>query len=318
MAVPSTGQLSLRGDIALEVDGNATGVNVSLRALSASAGFTSPDSMSEFYGYSSALAPSVTSNAITDVGTTTLRANGNVTSDGGATITERGFYIGTNSVAPTSNVKYIVSGTTGSYLRDVTGLSDNTTYYCWAYATNSVGTTYGARVQTTTVQAFNPTYAAYDTSTSQVNQNYHAPSATLFNGSLNYFNPLTSSLVNYGYMQDFPSEQTKNFTFFATKTGNWNQFCTNAENRTYWTVPDMQASQAGANRGIISHYLKRSGAATFSNWVTTGSSVGIAQGQPIRYNSSSSTSIGGDTYYSSFTDISAGAELQSQYIFNYS
>ena len=52
MAVPSSGQLRLRADIALEVDGSATGTNVSLGTLSNTAGFTEPDAMSEFYGYS--------------------------------------------------------------------------------------------------------------------------------------------------------------------------------------------------------------------------------------------------------------------------
>ena len=53
MAVPSSGQLRLRADIALEVDGSATGTNVSLGTLSNTAGFTDPDAMSEFYGYDS-------------------------------------------------------------------------------------------------------------------------------------------------------------------------------------------------------------------------------------------------------------------------
>ena len=53
MAVPGSGQLRLRADIAQEVDGSATGTNVSLRTLSDSAGKAIPDAMSEFYGYSS-------------------------------------------------------------------------------------------------------------------------------------------------------------------------------------------------------------------------------------------------------------------------
>jgi len=52
MAIPSSGQLRLRADIALEVDGSATGTNVSLGTLSDTAGFAAPDAMSDFYGYS--------------------------------------------------------------------------------------------------------------------------------------------------------------------------------------------------------------------------------------------------------------------------
>ena len=81
MAVPSSGELRLYADIGVEL--GVPQSDVSLGAMSDSAGFTAPDSMSEFYGYVDALPPSVTTNAISNVGETTLRANGNVTSDGG-------------------------------------------------------------------------------------------------------------------------------------------------------------------------------------------------------------------------------------------
>ena len=51
MAVKSSGQLSLRSDILAEVGGFSY-VNLSLRNLSNAAGFSTPDAMSEFYGYS--------------------------------------------------------------------------------------------------------------------------------------------------------------------------------------------------------------------------------------------------------------------------
>lgn len=52
MAIKSSGSLRLRYDIAVEVNGASS--NISLRALSAAAGFSKQDAMSEFYGYSSA------------------------------------------------------------------------------------------------------------------------------------------------------------------------------------------------------------------------------------------------------------------------
>ena len=204
MAVPSSGELELRGDIALEVYGTATGSNISLGAMSDLAGFPAPDAMSDFYGYSSADAPSVTTNNISNVSETSLRLNGNVTSDGGATITERGFYFGTNSANPTNNTKYTVSGTTGSYLNNRSGLSSSTTYYCWAFATNSKGTTYGSRVQASTIAAFVPTYAITSTS------NYGGNSAAFdfssyggeilfnINSSRYYVNPNTGSYILIG------------------------------------------------------------------------------------------------------------------------
>lgn len=58
MPVPSSGQLRLRNDIAAEAyrtptQGSNASSNISLRALSATAGFSTPDAMSEFFGYSS-------------------------------------------------------------------------------------------------------------------------------------------------------------------------------------------------------------------------------------------------------------------------
>ena len=199
MAVPSSGELELRGDIALEVYGTATGTNISLGAMSDLAGFPSPDSMSDFYGYSSADPPSVTTNNISNIGETTLTINGNITSDGGATITQRGFYFGTNSSSPINNTKYTVGGTTGYYSNNRTGLSAGTTYYCWAFATNSAGTTYGSRVQANTIAAFVPTWSASTT------DGYVYYERDFHNGGLGrniynklyYLNPNTGSYILY-------------------------------------------------------------------------------------------------------------------------
>ncbi len=148
MAVPSSGPLGLRADIALEVDGSATGNNVSLNTLSSQAGFTAPNGMEEFYGYSSAVAPTVSTSAISNVSYNSLRANGNVSNDGGATVTQRGFYIGTSSNYA-SNTKYSSGSGTGSYNYTLS-VSASTTYYATAYAINSVGESVGSTVNATT------------------------------------------------------------------------------------------------------------------------------------------------------------------------
>jgi len=77
-------------------------------------------------------------------------SGGNITSDGGATVTERGVVWGVSANPTTSNNKITVSGTTGSYSAEITGLASNTTYHVRSYATNSVGTAYGADVSFTT------------------------------------------------------------------------------------------------------------------------------------------------------------------------
>ena len=137
MAVPSSGQLRLRADIALEVDGSATGDNVSLGTLADSAGFdTPPDTMSEFYGYVSYIQPTMTGTPTTSsVGETSMIVTSPTFSNpSGGTIT-LGFYFGT-STTMTNNTFYAhvtYTGTGGfSFARQFTGLSSSTTYRAWA------------------------------------------------------------------------------------------------------------------------------------------------------------------------------------------
>jgi hypothetical protein len=155
MAVPSSGQLRLNADINLEINGTGTGTDVSLNGLSASAGFTAPNGMKEFYGYVDAIVPSVTTNATSGVTASSVIANGNVTADGGATVTNRGFYFGTSS-SYASNSKYQIGSGTGAFSNNFTGLASNTTYYITAYAINSVGETVGST--TSQLTSFNYTF----------------------------------------------------------------------------------------------------------------------------------------------------------------
>ena len=94
--------------------------------------------------------PTVTTTAATQVTETTAVTGGNVTSDGGATVTERGVVYSTSHNPTTSNSK-VKNGTgTGSFTCNLTGLQANTTYYVRAYAVNSKGTSYGTEVSFTT------------------------------------------------------------------------------------------------------------------------------------------------------------------------
>ncbi len=98
-----------------------------------------------------AVAPTVTTTAISDVDKTTATGGGNVTADGGATITARGICWSTTQ-NPTISGSHTTDGTgTGSFTSAMTGLAANTTYYVRAYATNSAGTAYGEQVSFTTL-----------------------------------------------------------------------------------------------------------------------------------------------------------------------
>ena len=100
-------------------------------------------------------APAVQTNAATSISMTGATLNGNVTADGGATVTVRGFVYGTSASDLSQNVQ---SGTgTGSFTKALTGLSHSTTYYYKAYATNAIGTNYGEVKQFTTSSPSMPT-----------------------------------------------------------------------------------------------------------------------------------------------------------------
>ena len=95
-------------------------------------------------------APTVTTLEVTNITQTTAIGGGNVTADGGATVTERGICWST-SPSPTVNGSHATNGTgTGSYTINMTGLTANTTYFVRAYAINSAGTSYGNEVSFTT------------------------------------------------------------------------------------------------------------------------------------------------------------------------
>ncbi len=95
-------------------------------------------------GTTSPLAPKVTSSAATSIGTTAATLNGNVTDDGGATVTDRGFVYKANSGGATINDNKTVAaeGASGTGTISLTPtLSVNVQYFYKAYAINSAGTT---------------------------------------------------------------------------------------------------------------------------------------------------------------------------------
>ena len=97
--------------------------------------------------------PTVTTTSATSVTETSAVTGGNVTSDGNASVTERGVVYATTQNPTTSNTKVTSGSGTGSYTCNLSGLQPNTTYYVRAYAINSKGTAYGTQVTFTTTES---------------------------------------------------------------------------------------------------------------------------------------------------------------------
>ncbi|NTW32067.1 MAG: hypothetical protein HGB12_05505 [Bacteroidetes bacterium] len=96
--------------------------------------------------------PVLTTAAVSGITQTTASCGGNITSDGGSTITAYGVCWSTGSTPTITDSKTTDGTGTGSFTSSLTGLTANTTYYVRAYATNTTGTGYGTAVSFTTTQ----------------------------------------------------------------------------------------------------------------------------------------------------------------------
>ena len=103
--------------------------------------------------------PTLVSKSVTSITSISAVSGGNISSDGGATITERGV-VWSTSQNPTIALSTKTSDGTGSgtFNSNISGLVANTTYYVKAYATNSVGTSYGNEITFSTLPTIGQTY----------------------------------------------------------------------------------------------------------------------------------------------------------------
>lgn len=121
--------------------------------------------------------PTVTTQAVSSIGTTSATGNGNITATGTSTPDERGFVWSTSSHGDPGNVAPASSGYsgaqtssgsfgTGAFTGSLSSLSAGTLYYVRAYAHSSDGYAYGSEVSFTTTSTTPPTLttsAATDT-----------------------------------------------------------------------------------------------------------------------------------------------------------
>ncbi|WP_316749301.1 hypothetical protein [Pedobacter gandavensis] len=86
---------------------------------------------------------------VTNIHATIATSGGEITNDGRTPILTRGITWNTTGnptiALPSKTVDNSASGT-GSFIAQMTGLTENTTYYVRAYASNAVGTSYGSQV----------------------------------------------------------------------------------------------------------------------------------------------------------------------------
>lgn len=94
----------------------------------------------------------ITTSSASSITQTTASSGGSISNGGGATITAKGVCWSNTTSSPTIFNSSTNNGSgTVDFSSSLTGLTANTTYYVRAYATNSVGTSYGAAISFTTL-----------------------------------------------------------------------------------------------------------------------------------------------------------------------
>lgn len=93
--------------------------------------------------------PSVTTGSISNIAGSNATGGGNVTSDGGSSVSA-GVCWSTTTGPTIADSHTTDANAAGTFVSNLSGLSSSTTYYVRAYATNGAGTAYGSEVSFTT------------------------------------------------------------------------------------------------------------------------------------------------------------------------
>ncbi len=139
------GVVSVTGAFTSEMTGLTPGTLYYVRAYAVNSAGTV---YGEEVSFTTLLAPSVTTQAVTEITTTTATGNGNVTVLGTYNPTQHGV-VWSTSPNPTTADSKTTDGPvseTGAFTSLVTGLTPGVTYHVRAYATSDAGTSYGENV----------------------------------------------------------------------------------------------------------------------------------------------------------------------------
>jgi uncharacterized protein (TIGR02145 family) len=139
------------GDFTSNLTGLLPNTQYHIRAYATNTAGTAYGSDIVFNTIPAVTVPTITTLSVTSVTSTAANSGGNITSDGGATVTSRGVCWSINP-DPTIDLPSKTSEGTGagSFSSSLTGLTAATKYYIRAYASNSVGTAYGQQLTFTT------------------------------------------------------------------------------------------------------------------------------------------------------------------------
>ncbi|HZK93940.1 MAG TPA: FISUMP domain-containing protein [Prolixibacteraceae bacterium] len=139
------------GNFTSSITGLTPGTTYYIRAYTTNSVGTAYGSQQTFTTSLTLSLATLTTTAASNITTVGVILGGNVTSDGNATVTERGVVYATTLTPTTANTKVSYGTGIGSFTSNVTGLTAGTVYYVRAYAINSQGTAYGSQQTFTTI-----------------------------------------------------------------------------------------------------------------------------------------------------------------------
>lgn len=145
------------GTFVSSLTGLATNTTYYIRAYATNGAGTAYGDIKTFSTTTATIPTGITTTVASTITQTSASSGGNISNDGGTSITSRGVCWSNTTASPTiSNSKSIDGTGVGTYLSNLSSLVPGTTYYVRAYATNSVGTAYGNTISFTTVAATIP------------------------------------------------------------------------------------------------------------------------------------------------------------------
>ncbi len=140
------------------ITGLTAGTTYYVRAYATNSVGTAYGNTRTFVTLSPTLPSGIVTTSISSITQNTAFSGGSIANDGGATITSRGICWSSTNSNPTIFNSISINGSgIGAFSSSLTGLTANTTYFVKAYATNSVGTSYGNVISFTTTAILNLT-----------------------------------------------------------------------------------------------------------------------------------------------------------------
>jgi gliding motility-associated-like protein len=150
-ATPSTlGSATTGSAVSATISGLAAGTTYYYRAKATNSNGTNINSTINSFTTTAAALATVTTTAVTTFAANTATLAGNVSADGGASVTEKGIVYNIGGTPTITDTKIANGSGTGAISVNATGLAPGTTYHVRAYATNSAGTAYGTDQSFTT------------------------------------------------------------------------------------------------------------------------------------------------------------------------